>query len=144
MKFIQWFCKKIRSPTCEKGRISLKKLDISAEMWYGGGKGGTHMKRACFLFLLLITLTGCSDTIAYSSERATIMQTETTAETTKNSQMLAETQTTELPPETVTSSESTHETVSEIITVIQDVGTQPTFAEGIGRHLTTTGSVVAS
>ncbi len=66
MKFIQWFCKKIRSPTCEKGRISLKKLDIYAEMWYGGGKGGTHMKRSCFLFLLLITLTGCSDTMAYS------------------------------------------------------------------------------
>lgn len=140
MKFIQWFCQKIRSPTCEKGRISLKKLDIYAEMWYGGGKGGTHMRKAYFLFLLLITLTGCSDTMAYSPERATIMQTETTAETTKNSQMLAETQTTELPPETVTSSESTHETVPEIITVIQDVGTQPTFAEGIGRQIASGGS----
>ena len=113
MKFIQWFCQKIRSPTCEKGRISLKKLDIYAEMWYGGGKGGTHMKRACFLFLLLITLTGCSDTMAYSPERATIMQTETTAEITKNSQITAETQTTELPPETVTFSESIPETVPE-------------------------------
>ena len=111
MNFIQWFCKKIRSPTCGKGRISLKKLDIYAEMWYGGGKGGTHMRKAYFLFLLLITLTGCSDTMAYSPERATIMQTETTAETTKNSQMLAETQTTELPPETVTSTEITPETV---------------------------------
>ncbi|MBR2913290.1 MAG: hypothetical protein IKC40_05165, partial [Oscillospiraceae bacterium] len=71
------------------------------------------MKRACFLFLLLITLTGCSDTMAYSPERATIMQTETTAEITKNSQITAETQTTELPPETVTFSESIPETVPE-------------------------------
>ena len=113
MKFIQWFCKKIRSPTCEKGRISLKKLDIFAEMWYGGGKGGTHMKRSCFLFLLLITLTGCSDTMAYSSERATIMQTETTTETTENRQIMAETQTTKLLPETATSTEITPETVPE-------------------------------
>ena len=140
MKFIQWFCKKIRSPTCGKGRISLKKLDIYAEMWYGGGKGGTHMRKAYFLFLLLITLTGCSDTMAYSSERATIMQTETTTETTENSQIMAETQTTELPPETVTSSESTPETVPEIITVIQDVGTQPTFPQGIGRQIASGGS----
>ncbi|MBQ8011351.1 MAG: hypothetical protein IJ265_07350 [Oscillospiraceae bacterium] len=98
------------------------------------------MKRSCFLFLLLITLTGCSDTMAYSPERATIMQTETTTETTENSKIMAETQTTELPPETVTSSESTHETVPEIITVIQDVGTQPTFAEGIGRQIASGGS----
>ena len=111
MKFIQWFCQKIRSPTCEKGRISLKKLDIYAEMWYGGGKGGTHMRKAYFLFLLLITLTGCSDTMAYSPERATIMQTETTTETTENSQIMAETQTTELLPETATSTEITPETV---------------------------------
>lgn len=113
MNFIQWFCQKIRSPTCEKGRISLKKLDIYDEMWYGGGKGGTHMRKAYFLFLLLITLTGCSDTAAYSPERATIMQTETTAETTENSQITAETQTTTLPSETVTSTESTPETVPE-------------------------------
>ncbi|MBR2914060.1 MAG: hypothetical protein IKC40_09095 [Oscillospiraceae bacterium] len=71
------------------------------------------MKKSCFLFLLLITLTGCSDTVAYSPERATIMQTETTAETTQNSQITAETQATTLPPETVTSTESTPETVPE-------------------------------
>jgi len=71
------------------------------------------MRKACFFCLLLMTLTGCSDTMAYSSERATIMQTETTTETTQNSQMLAETQTTELPPETATSTESTPETVPE-------------------------------
>lgn len=113
MKFIQWFCKKIRSPTCGKGRISLKNLDISAEMWYGGGKGGTHMKRACFFCLLLMTLTGCSDTMAYSPNEATIMQTETTTETTQNSQITAETRATTLPPETATSTESTPETVPE-------------------------------
>ena len=98
------------------------------------------MRKAYFLFLLLITLTGCSDTMAYSPERATIMQTETTTETTENSQIMAETQITELPPETETSTESTPETVPEIITVIQDVGTQPTFAEGIGRQIASGGS----
>lgn len=71
------------------------------------------MRKAYFLFLLLITLTGCSDTMAYSPERATIMQTETTTETAQNSQMLAETQATTLPPETATSTESTPETVPE-------------------------------
>ena len=140
MKFIQWFCKKIRSPTCEKGRISLKKLDIYAEMWYGGGKGGTHMRKAYFLFLLLITLTGCSDTMAYSPERATIMQTETTTETTENSQIMAETQATELPPQTATSTECTPETVPETSTVTQDDWTSPTFPQGIGRQIASCGS----
>ena len=60
MKIFDWLCLRIRSPTCSRGRICLKRLDILWFLWYCQcKKEGDSMKKLLLPFIIPGMLISC-------------------------------------------------------------------------------------